>query len=170
MAPPVAVRGRIAKDTIARSASITSSTPGASSKSQFIAAQLPPLTRPTVSPSNTKADKSKPPHLIPNHPTSKIRVVNKDAFTAARDLVNELQGEGTVGKVGVLNLASDEHEGGGWLQSLATTQVRPSSVLVLYPLTRPHFRKKPSATPQPSTPPSSANHPTTPGPTSVQSP
>ncbi|KDQ51091.1 hypothetical protein JAAARDRAFT_185601 [Jaapia argillacea MUCL 33604] len=94
----------VSKDTIARTPSIVSSTPGASLDSQFIDSQLPPL------------DSS----ACPNHPPSTIRVINSDSFTAARAILREHPE--AKGKVAVLNLASDEERGGGWAYTLCKTQ------------------------------------------------
>jgi uncharacterized protein (TIGR02452 family) len=97
-----ATRRAICEDTIARSASIATSTPGGSLTSHFIPSQLPPLSKqsPTY------------PNLPPKPPTT---IHNSDAFALARKL------PGT-SKIGVLNLASDEEPGGGWRFTLSRTQ------------------------------------------------
>jgi hypothetical protein len=50
-----------------------------------------------------------------------VIVVNSDAYTTARKIFEEHTD--AKGSVAVLNLASDEHPAGGWLQSLSRTQV-----------------------------------------------
>lgn len=96
-------RRKVCKDTIARSAAIAESTPGGSLNSTFIPSQLPLLnkTDPTY------------PNLTLKEP---IKIYNSDSFALARTL------EPTNGKVGVLNLASDEQPGGGWRFTLSATQ------------------------------------------------
>lgn len=54
-------------------------------------------------------------------PPSAVEVVNADAFTLARKIVFE--NPEAKGNVCVLNLASDQFPGGGWLWTLCTTQV-----------------------------------------------
>ncbi|KAG6863324.1 hypothetical protein C0991_006726 [Blastosporella zonata] len=56
----------------------------------------------------------------PEFPEPEITVVDSDSFTAARDLMR--QGTDTFGKTAVLNLASDEFPGGGWVATLTKTQ------------------------------------------------
>lgn len=53
-------------------------------------------------------------------PPSAVEVVNADAFTLARKIVFE--NPEAKGNVCVLNLASDQFPGGGWLWTLCTTQ------------------------------------------------
>jgi uncharacterized protein (TIGR02452 family) len=98
----LASRRAVCSDTLARCAAITTTTPGASLTSTFHASQLPPLT------------KSHP--LYPDHPPAPISIHNSDAFALARTLTP------TAGRIGVLNLASDELPGGGWRLSLSRTQ------------------------------------------------
>ncbi|KII87163.1 hypothetical protein PLICRDRAFT_246234 [Plicaturopsis crispa FD-325 SS-3] len=100
----IAQRQRIARDTVARSPDITAETPGASASSTFIKDQLPPLS----------------PDSCPHHPPTKVRVVNSDAFTAAREILR--RDDTARGKTAVLNLACDEVPAGGWPESLGKTQ------------------------------------------------
>ncbi|KAH7380125.1 hypothetical protein BKA66DRAFT_442444 [Pyrenochaeta sp. MPI-SDFR-AT-0127] len=98
----LATRRKHCEDTIARSSAIADQTPGGSLKSEFIASQLPAL---------NKADSAYPNlRLLP------VEVHNSDAFALARSL------KPTVGKIGVLNLASDCEPGGGWRYTLSATQ------------------------------------------------
>jgi hypothetical protein len=105
MAPSHSEREKIARDTISRSAAITAETPGASLESTFISEQLPPL-HDLPSPGITDTD---------------LKIVNLDAYTATRNLLEKYKD--AEGKIAVLNLASDEERGGGWIYTLATTQV-----------------------------------------------
>jgi uncharacterized protein (TIGR02452 family) len=98
----LATRRKICEDTVARSAAIVASTHGGSLASTFTPAQLPPLT------------KAHPAY--PNLTEKPVRIYNNDAFALARTLAP------TVGKVGVLNLASDQEPGGGWRWTLSKTQ------------------------------------------------
>jgi uncharacterized protein (TIGR02452 family) len=95
----------ICEDTIKRSADIASSTPGGSLTSHFIASQLPPLTK----------DDQK----FPDHSFRPVEIHNSDAFALARTLQSQTQSNG---KIGVLNLASDQQRGGGWRYTLSSTQ------------------------------------------------
>ena len=98
-------RRKIAQDTLERTESVVQLVPGASLDSTFIAAQLSAL-----------------PPLSTHATPCKVEVVNGDAFTAARQIIHD---DGAAqGKTAVLNLASDELRAGGWIESLATTQVR----------------------------------------------
>jgi len=140
MAPSFGERQKIAKDTIARSASVLAETPGASPESTFIAEQLPSL-HDLPCPGTTDTD---------------LKIVNLDSFSAARNILDNYKE--AAGKVAVLNLASDEVRAGGWTDSLSTTQVCVSYVSIVTfhdPYVR---RKKPYATPQPYT--KLSNHPT----------
>jgi hypothetical protein len=101
----LAFRRKVCKDTISRSASIASSTPGGSLDSHFIPNQLPPPT------------KSSP--TFPNLTPSPIPIHDIDAFALARDLPSRSP---TPGKPSVLNLASDREPGGGWRYTLRSTQ------------------------------------------------
>jgi hypothetical protein len=113
MAPSLVERQKIAKDTIARSASIAAETPGASLESSFISEQLPTL-RDLQCPGITDTD---------------LNIVNLDSFSAARNILeNHTDAQG---KVAVLNLASDEERAGGWIYSLSTTQVCASTSQLL---------------------------------------
>ncbi|CAG5156802.1 uncharacterized protein ALTATR162_LOCUS4595 [Alternaria atra] len=97
-----ATRRAICEDTIARSPSIATSTPGGSLISHFIPSQLPAL--------------SKKSPIYPNIPLqTPITIHNSDSFALARALPGS-------GKIGVLNLASDEEPGGGWRYTLSRTQ------------------------------------------------
>lgn len=99
------LRGRslIAKDTLARTSGIVSSTPGASSSSTFLNDE----TCPELSPLDHAP-----------YPSSNVMVINADSFKVARDILRNDTGA----KVAVLNLASDEYPGGGWTLSLCRTQ------------------------------------------------
>jgi uncharacterized protein (TIGR02452 family) len=97
----LATRRRICEDTILRSSDVAASTPGGSLSSTFIPGQLPPLSKEHVA--------------FPNFSLRPIQIHNSDAFALARTL-------GSTGKVGVLNLASDQEPGGGWRYSLSRTQ------------------------------------------------
>jgi uncharacterized protein (TIGR02452 family) len=97
-----AARRRICEDTIARSSVIAASTPGGSLTSTFIRAQLPPL---------RTADLAYPDLAL-----NPIEIHNSDAFALARNLTP------TTGRTGVLNLASNYAPGGGWRETLCTTQ------------------------------------------------
>ncbi|KAF2868147.1 hypothetical protein BDV95DRAFT_501061 [Massariosphaeria phaeospora] len=99
----IATRRWICEDTIRRTESIVTSTPGGSLASTFIPSQLPPL--------------SKSHAAYPNLTLKPIEVHNSDAFVLARTLYPSSSGE-----VGVLNLASDRERGGGWRYTLSTTQ------------------------------------------------
>ena len=96
----------VAEDTISRTPEIIAATPGASADSTFHAKQLPPL---------NKED-------CPNVPPFTVKIEGLDAFTTAR---NCIQQDPTIGgKVAVLNLASDLYRAGGWRDTLCKTQVR----------------------------------------------
>ncbi|KAH4927487.1 hypothetical protein HBI79_138300 [Parastagonospora nodorum] len=94
-------RRKICEDTITRSASIASSTPGGSLSSDFIPSQLPPL--------------SKSHANYPNLTLAPITVHNSDTFALARTLPPG-------SKTAVLNLASNYEPGGGWRYTLSATQ------------------------------------------------
>ncbi|KAH7090116.1 hypothetical protein BKA62DRAFT_725744 [Auriculariales sp. MPI-PUGE-AT-0066] len=97
----------IARDTLEHIDSVVSSTPGASLDSEFVREEdMPPLTHDDVA------------VLWPNYPTSEVKIVNSDAFALARSILKESPDS----NVSVLNLASDEHPGGGWFYTLAQTQ------------------------------------------------
>ncbi|KIM88251.1 hypothetical protein PILCRDRAFT_814158 [Piloderma croceum F 1598] len=104
MAPSFVERHKIAKDTIARSASVAAETPGASLESNFISEQLPAL-RDLQCPGFTDID---------------LKIVNLDSFSAARNILENHKD--AQGKVAVLNLASDAERAGGWIYSLSMTQ------------------------------------------------
>jgi uncharacterized protein (TIGR02452 family) len=101
----LATRRAICNNTIKRSAAIAASIPGGSLTSRFIQSQLPPL---------TKEDLKYPG--VSRHP---IEIHNSDAFALARTLSSQSQFNG---KIGVLNLASDQQPGGGWCYTLSSTQ------------------------------------------------
>lgn len=105
MAPSFRERSAISEDTLNRTDTILSEVPEGSSESRFIAEQLPPL------------DASK----CPNYPPTKVVVDNADSFTTARNIIK--RSPQATRKTAVLNLASDELQAGGWLYSLAKTQV-----------------------------------------------
>jgi hypothetical protein len=109
MVPSIHRRQKLVNDTLERSASIIEKTPTATADSTFVAEQIPALSH----------DSSN----FPNNPTSKIRVMNIDSFTAVRGLASEFGMEATRGKLAVLNMANDQTPGGGW-RSFATAQVR----------------------------------------------
>jgi len=104
MSPSHAKCKEIAEDTLSRVDSILHLVREGSLDSTFIKEQLPPL----------NSDQ------CPRHPTSKVKVVNADAFTVARDIIRRTAD--AKGKTAVLNLASDEVRAGGWLISLSKTQ------------------------------------------------
>jgi len=104
MAPPRSEREKIARNTISQTGAITAETPGASLDSTFIPEQLPPL-HDLPCPGITDTD---------------LEIVNLDSFSAARNIL--AKDKDAEGKVAVLNLASDEERGGGWIYSLGTTQ------------------------------------------------
>lgn len=95
-------RRKHCEDTIARSSDIVKDTFGGSLRSEFMDSQLPAL---------QKTDSS-----FPNLMLQPIEIHNSDAFALARTL------KPTVGKIGVLNLASDREPGGGWRYTLSATQ------------------------------------------------
>lgn len=105
--PDLAQRQAIAKDTILRSEAIVRdhAAEGATLDSSFLTLDdLPQM--------DTSAS--------PNFPPCDVTVVNSDSFTAARDIMREAPE--AFGKTAVLNLASDEEPGGGWVISLWKTQ------------------------------------------------
>jgi hypothetical protein len=119
--PDLNQRRAIAQDTISRSEAIVRdhAAEGATLDSSFLTLdQLP------------RMDAS----ACPNLPPCGITVVNADSFTAARDIMQEAPEAS--GKTAVLNLASDEEPGGGWVISLWKTQVRfsnPCSCVYILP-------------------------------------
>jgi uncharacterized protein (TIGR02452 family) len=104
----LAGRRAICVDTVRRSAAITASTPGGSLTSYFTSSQLPPL---------TKTDPKFPSLTL----RDALKIFNYDAFALARLLTFPFHPQ-TPGKVGVLNLASDQEPAGGWNYTLSTTQ------------------------------------------------
>ena len=102
----LAGRRRICEDTISRSSKIASETSGGSLESSFMSSQLPELSR---SSSNFPQLQLKP-----------IKILNSDAFAAARSLLASDPAQ--CGRIAVLNLASDEEPAGGWRYTLSTTQ------------------------------------------------
>jgi len=114
--PGYYLRAEIAQDTVARSEAITRehAEEGATTDSTFITEDL--LTKELqteISAGNLKKldSKSREP----------VRIINGDSFTVARSIMDEFPEE-SKGKVAVLNLASDEMPGGGWIETLYTTQ------------------------------------------------
>lgn len=106
MSSTFAGRVKIAQDTIDRTPEVIAATAGASDRSDFIKEQLPPLD---------------PSHCPNPGPSTTVRIVGTDSFTAARDIIRK---DPTAhGKTAVLNLASDEVRAGGWLYSYSRTQV-----------------------------------------------
>jgi uncharacterized protein (TIGR02452 family) len=108
----LATRRRACEDTIARSKDVAASTSGGSLASTFVPSQLPPLT------------KAHPAY--PDLTLQPIQICNSDAFELARTL-NPAQKNSnalrrSLGKIGILNLASDQEPGGGWRRSLSKTQ------------------------------------------------
>jgi uncharacterized protein (TIGR02452 family) len=101
----IAARRAICQDTIQRSAAITASTPGGSLTSHFVQSQLPTLTKDDLK--------------YPGVSLRPVEVHNSDAFALARTLSSQSESNG---KIGVLNLASDQQPGGGWCYTLSTTQ------------------------------------------------
>lgn len=101
-------RRQISEDTLARIPAILHEVRDGSPDSTFISEQLPPLSR----------DK------CPNFPPTKIKVINLDSFTAARDIIRRAADNGIKarGKTAVLNLASDVEPAGGWAKTLCRTQ------------------------------------------------
>ncbi|KAF8586454.1 hypothetical protein K439DRAFT_1387181 [Ramaria rubella] len=103
------LKGRqiIANDTVDRTPSIIASTPGASADSKFYEdASCPVL---------DQASRPDPPYG-----PSRVLVINSDSFTAAREMIRRDLTASR--KIAVLNLASDEYPGGGWLGTLSRTQ------------------------------------------------
>ncbi len=100
--------GRIARDTLDQTKYVirTHVKEGATGDSTFYAKQLPAL--PALSPLETTI----------KYP---VEVVNDDSFATARNLMDEHPD--AIGRIAVLNLASDEEPGGGWLRYLTKTQV-----------------------------------------------
>ena len=94
----------IAHDTLQRVETIFKEVPEGSPDSIFIKEQLPPL-----------------PALDSVSETVAVRVVNIDAFTLAREIMNRVPD--AQGKTAVLNLASDIYRAGEWLETLSLTQV-----------------------------------------------
>lgn len=109
MSPNRTQRHAIARDTIARSESITAEylQQGASLESTFIAKQFPAL------------DPAACPY--PNALPTSVDIVNSDSFALARKIMKE--DPDAVGKTTVLNLASDIRIAGGWLHFMSMTQV-----------------------------------------------
>lgn len=98
----------IAQDTLDQTSSIIQEHvhEGATGDSSFHAEQLPSL-----SPLPSTENKTKYP----------VEIINGDSFAVARRLLDEHPD--AKGSIAVLNLASDEEPGGGWLISLSKTQV-----------------------------------------------
>ncbi|KAF7324830.1 DUF2263 domain-containing protein [Mycena kentingensis (nom. inval.)] len=105
MAPNFRNRTRIAHDTIDRSPAIVAelADKGASLDGVFVKEQLPPL--------------APAPDAKSHQPTS-VEVVNSDAFTLARKILET----DPDAKVALLNLASDILPAGPWLEVMTTTQ------------------------------------------------
>ena len=135
MAGTVAGRRYIANDTIARTPAIIMSTLGASADATFYkdADSCPALDRSS--------------RLQPLHGPSRVTVINTDTFTAARAIIR--RDPAAARKVAVLNLASDECPGGGWIVTLSRTQVFLSLKTHCVPviLTEIFIRRKPFVIP-----------------------
>lgn len=142
MATTFAERKAIGQDTIARSASIVQSVPGASLDSIFFHEQIPAESLPA------------PDAELASNPPVRVKVVNSDSFTVARRIMKEYPE--AEGKTTVLNLASDAEPAGGWAESFYRTQVcnfeSSSSVYQYLRALEMFYRKKHSATRRPSTP------------------
>jgi len=103
-----AQRQTMAQDTLDRTPAIISGhqDQGATADSSFVSGdELPPL------------DQDACPKLTWGGTT----VVDSDSFTAARNIMKD--NPEAQGKTTVLNLASDQFPGGGWIHSLSKTQV-----------------------------------------------
>ncbi|CAO2658179.1 Nn.00g074390.m01.CDS01 [Neocucurbitaria sp. VM-36] len=125
----LATRRIICEDTIVRSKSISASTPGGSLESNFISSQLAPLSK-----SHTAY-----PDLSLNRP---VKVHNSDSFALARTLRSQK------GKVGVLNLGSDQEPGEGWRYTLSETQEEALCYsLTLYETLKPEWYPWPNTGP-----------------------
>ncbi|KAI0029555.1 hypothetical protein K488DRAFT_56112 [Vararia minispora EC-137] len=107
-------RREIAQDTLYRTPSIISSTPGASDTSIFISPSRDTYNDP-LRYRNPLAPLERT--RCPTFPPTTVRVDGRDAFTCARDVMQDGHE-----KVVVLNLASDERRAGGWLEYLTRTQ------------------------------------------------
>ena len=103
----LATRRKICEDTIKRSESITTNTPGASLSSSLIDL----TTYPELSPLDPS---------FPDLSLNTVSVVDSDTFACARDIL--AASPNLKGKIAVLNLASDEEPGGGWRYTLSATQ------------------------------------------------
>jgi len=103
-------RVKIAKDTINRSAKITEehASEGATLDSKFIADQLPPL------------DPAKCPNT--DHVPVDVEILKSDSFTAARNIMKD--DTEALGKIAVLNLASNSQPGGGWPWAVASSKTQ----------------------------------------------
>lgn len=115
----VAGRRNACEDTLRRIPDIVASVAAEGAdplESKFVSAQLAPL------------DKSSP--QFPALTRGPIEIYNSDAFALARTLDTTLSlpdstpqfSKPSHGKLGVLNLASDEEPGGGWRYTLCKTQ------------------------------------------------
>ena len=116
MAPSYTQRRNIMEDTLSRVETILHEVPEGSLESAFVPKQ--------------------PPSLLPipetERATTTIRVVNSDTFTLAREIMNRT--EAAKGRTAVLNLASDSHRAGAWVQILSTTQVLAPYESAVHPL------------------------------------
>ncbi len=113
MANTYAERKAIGQDTMARSESITQSVPEASLESTFFHEQIPAESLPPLDPESAA------------RPPVKVKVVNGDSFTTARDIMKRFPE--AQGKTTVLNLASYAEPGGGWAETFYRTQVSDDS-------------------------------------------
>lgn len=109
----IASRRKACEDTLHRTPVIAASVAVRgedSPRSSFVPAQLPPLCK--LSP------------LYPGLTRKPIAIYNSDAFALARSLDSTASDSSRPhhGRVGVLNLASDQEPGGGWRYTLSKTQ------------------------------------------------
>ena len=102
----IASRRKICRDTVSRSSIIAGEVLNGTLESNFILSQLPELLRSSTN--------------FPQLQLRPISIIDSDAFAAARSLLSSNHAK--CNKVAVLNLASDEEPGGGWLYSLSVTQ------------------------------------------------
>ncbi|KAI0091575.1 hypothetical protein BDY19DRAFT_1066984 [Irpex rosettiformis] len=132
MANTFAQRMAIGKDTMARSESITQSVPGASLESVFFHEQIAPESLPPPNADST---------LV------RVKVVNSDSFTAARNIMKEFPK--AHGGTAVLNLASDAEPAGGWAESFYRTQEEALCYSsTLYATLKPSYYPWPNLGPQ----------------------
>ncbi|KAJ9619912.1 hypothetical protein H2203_008186 [Taxawa tesnikishii (nom. ined.)] len=128
----LATRRKICEDTIFRSPTIATETPHGSLDSSFVPSQLLALSR------------SSPTY--PNLQLQPVKIIDSDAFAAARALLETDPARS--GRIAVLNLASDEEPGGGWRYTLSVTQEEALCYSsTLYATLRPEFYPWPNLGP-----------------------